>query len=127
MVCVEVGLLGYILFGILCGSCTLIYVSFFRFRKFSVIIYSNTFLIHLSFFSPSGIYNIPRLAHDIILYTSYVTFFLYIFICLFVCCSDGVISIILSSRSLISSSVKSESENHSVVYNCLQSQGLYIS
>ena len=37
-----------------------------------------------------------------------------------------MISIILSSRSLISSSVKSKSESHSVVYNSLQSQGLYI-
>ena len=44
-----------------------------------------------------------RLAHFILSHMSYMLFIF--FICLSVCCSDCVISIILSSRSLIHSSM----------------------
>ena len=43
MICLAVGLFGFILSGTLCASCSWISGSFFRFRKFSAIISSNTF------------------------------------------------------------------------------------
>ena len=45
IVCLIVGLFGFILCGTLCASCTWISVSFIRFEKFSIIIFSNTWLI----------------------------------------------------------------------------------
>ena len=50
IICLDV-LFGFILFGILCASCTWISDSLFRFRKFSVIISSNTFSIPSFLFS----------------------------------------------------------------------------
>ena len=46
-ICLGVGLFGLILFETLCASCVWISVSFFRFGKFSAIIYSHTFSIPL--------------------------------------------------------------------------------
>ena len=51
MTCLGVGLFGFILFGILCVSCTWITASFLRFGKFSAKI-SYLLSIPLSFLSP---------------------------------------------------------------------------
>ena len=48
MICLGVGLFGFIFFETLCNSCTWILVSFFRFSKCSVIISWNTFSTFLS-------------------------------------------------------------------------------
>ena len=54
MIYLGVGLFGFILFGILCASSTLIYVSFFRFGNFSAVISSNTFSSPFFLSSPFG-------------------------------------------------------------------------
>ena len=59
--CLGVGLFRLILFETLCASCVWISVSFFRFEKFSAVIYSHTFSIPLS--PPSGIPILCRWAH----------------------------------------------------------------
>ena len=63
MMCLGTGLLGFILFGIVCASWTC--GSFFptRLRKFSVIIPSNRFSNPYSFSSLSGIHMIQMLLH----------------------------------------------------------------
>ena len=50
MICLDVSLLGFILFGTFWASYTWMSVSFFRFRNFSAIILSNTFLTLFSLF-----------------------------------------------------------------------------
>ena len=72
MICVDVYLLGFILFGTLCASCTWISVSFFRVMKFSAIISSSTFLIPLSLSSPSGTLIMHLLAYFIFLQRSHM-------------------------------------------------------
>ena len=102
MICLCMALFGFILFGTLCASCTWISVSFFRFGKFSAIISSNTFLIPFSLSSP--LEPLLRLScHALCCLIDLLSCFHFFFICLSVCCSDWVISIILLSRSLIHS------------------------
>ena len=78
------------------------YVSFFRFGKFLSIIYSNTFLLPFSLSSPSGTPIMSMLGCFVFSHKSYM---LLSFFYMSFCCSDWVISIILSSRSLMHSSV----------------------
>uniref|UniRef100_K9IY41 Uncharacterized protein n=1 Tax=Desmodus rotundus TaxID=9430 RepID=K9IY41_DESRO len=54
MMCLGVGLFGFIMFGTLCTSRTCLFISFIKLGKFSVIIFSNRFPICCSFSSPSG-------------------------------------------------------------------------
>ena len=54
MMCLGVGLFGFILVGILCASWTCVSISFTKLGKFSVIIFSNRFPISCSFSYPSG-------------------------------------------------------------------------
>ena len=49
MVCLGVVLLGFILFGTFCASCSWIFVPFFRFGKFPAILSSNICFIVFSF------------------------------------------------------------------------------
>ena len=51
IICLNVGLFGFILFRTLCESCIQIFVSFYRFITFSDIIYSNIFSIPFSLLS----------------------------------------------------------------------------
>ena len=53
MMCLSVGLFGFILSGFLCASWTCMFISLTRMEKFSVIISSNRFLIPCSVSSPS--------------------------------------------------------------------------
>ena len=104
MICLGVGLYGFILFGILCVSYTCITVSFFMFGKFSAIISSNTFLI--SSLSLLLLESLLCIGWHVFYYPiGHLRCFKFFFICLTVCCSDWVISIILSSRWLTHSSV----------------------
>ena len=102
--CLDVGLFRFILYGTLCAYYTWISAFFFRFGKFSVIIYSNTILIPFYLSSPSEIPVMNRLVCFILSQRPYIL--LSFFSCLSVCCSDWVISI-LSSRSYIHSSALS--------------------
>ena len=54
MTCLHVGLLGFILFWILCSSCTWKSASSFNFVNFSAIALSNTFFTLLSLSFPYG-------------------------------------------------------------------------
>ena len=54
MMCLGVGLFASILFGTVCVSWTCMSISFTKLGKFSVIIFSNRFLVSCSFSSPSG-------------------------------------------------------------------------
>ena len=62
MISLGMGLFGFILFATFYVSCTWISVSFFRFGKFSTIIFSNTFSIPFSLSSTSGVPIMCRLA-----------------------------------------------------------------
>lgn len=64
--CLGVGLFGFILFEIFCASCAWTFLSFFRFRKFSAMISSNTFLC-LSLFSLWVLYNVSVHILDVVL------------------------------------------------------------
>ena len=99
MVSLGVDLFGFILFGTLCAFCTLIPVSFFRFGKFLAIISSNTFSIPFFLSSPSGIHIMCRLSSFISSHRSCIL--LSFLFHLSFCCSDWMISTILSSRLLI--------------------------
>ena len=98
--------LWYVLSGSVCVHlvwdplCTLYLDTFFRFGK--PIFFLNTVYIPLSLSSPSGICIIHSLTHFILLHRSHML--LFSFICFSVWCSDWVVSIILSLRSLIFSS-----------------------
>ena len=83
------------------SSCAWISVSFFRFGKLSAIISSNIILTHF-FFSLSEIPLVCRLACFVVSHRSHILLYYYYFL-LSVYCSDWVISIVLSSRSLICS------------------------
>ena len=97
---------GFILIETLCASCSQISVSFCRFGKFSAIISSNTFSI--TFSSPSGIPIKYRLGCFILSHRYHILLsFFFSFSFFFLCCSDWVISIFLSSSSLIHSSALS--------------------
>ena len=61
IICLGTGLFGFNLFGALCASYILLWVSF-QFGKFLDTISSNIFLIPFSFSSPSGILTIHSLA-----------------------------------------------------------------
>ena len=70
MICVGFSLFEFTVFGSLCTSYRWIFVSFFRFGKFSAIISSNTLSIPFSPSSPSGIPIVCRLAHFILSHRS---------------------------------------------------------
>ena len=98
-----VGIIGFILFGTLCDSCTWLSVSFFRFRKFYAIISSNTFLTPLSLSYPSGTPIIQMLVCLMFFQRSLKQF---LFFNLFFFLLHGwVICISLSFRSLMDSSI----------------------
>ena len=101
MLCLGVSLLGFFLLGTLCDSCIRISVSFFRVVKFLAIISLNRFFILFFILEPLQCECWHFLCYTIDL----VCCFVFVFICLSVCCSDWVISIILSSRLLMLSSV----------------------
>ena len=67
---------GFIWFGTLCASCIWISVSFFRFRRFSAIIYSNILLFLSSLSFPSGIPITYRLVCFVLSYRSLLYCFL---------------------------------------------------
>ena len=99
----DVGLFWFILFGTFFASCTWIFVSFFRFHKFSVIIYSNTFH-NPSLSSPSETPIMGMLVHLMLSQRS-LKLFSFFKVCFSFYCTDWVISIIPSSRSLMHSSL----------------------
>ena len=101
MLCLGVSLLGFFLLGTLCDFYIRVSVSLFRFVKFLAIISLNRFLILFFLLEPLQCECWHFLCGTIDL----VCCFVFVFIYLSVCCSDWVISIILSSRSLILSSV----------------------
>ena len=102
MLCLGVNLLGFFLLGTLCDSCIReSCIRVFRFVKVLVIISLNRFLILFFLLEPLQCECWHFLCYTIDL----VCCFVFIFICLSVCCSDWVISIILSSRSLMLSSM----------------------
>ena len=103
VICLGVGLLGFILFGTLHASCTWISVSF-KFWKFLATVSSYTFSILFSLFSFWNPYNANVGMFDVISEISYIALFFFL-VCLSDCCNDWVISIILPSRSLMHSSV----------------------
>ena len=78
MTCLGVDLLEFILFEALCDSYNWICVFFFRFRKFSTIILSNTFS-NFSLSSPSGIPRTWMSVHLILSQRSLKLFFLFSF------------------------------------------------
>lgn len=86
------GPVGIIFFGTLCASCSWIAVSFFTSVKSSVIVASNTFLILFSFF---------HLGSHLCTYRPIGLIYGFFFPFIFLCCSDQVIPIILSSRSRV--------------------------
>ena len=88
MICYGVGLLGF-----LSVSCTWIFISFFRFGKFSAIISSNTFLIPFSLFSFWNLYNANIGNFHVISESLYVAIVLFLSVY-----PNCVISIILSPR-----------------------------
>ena len=88
----------------LCASCSWIFVSFFRYEKFSAIISPNLFSIPFSFSSTSQIPFMHRL-HAFYYPTDLLYCFHFFFHLVFCLLSWlDIISIILSSRSLILSS-----------------------
>ena len=80
MTYLGVDLLEFILFEALCDSYNWICVFFFRFRKFSTIILSNTFS-NFSLSSPSGIPRTWMSVHLILSQRSLKLFFLFFFSC----------------------------------------------
>ena len=96
------GLFGFNLFGTLCASYILISV-FFRFGKYSDIIYSNILSIPFSFYSPSEIPIIHRVPHFMLFHRSLMLLSCFS-IWFSTYCLDWMISIIISSKSLIHSS-----------------------
>ena len=101
--CVGMFLLGFILYGTLCASWTLLTISFFMLGKFSTIISSKIFSYPFFFSSSSGTPIIQMLVYLIWSQRSLrLSSALFILFTLF--CSSEVISTILSSSSLIRSS-----------------------
>ena len=92
MMCLGVGLFGSILFGF-CISWTCVFLSFARLGNFSVIIFSSSFSIPCSLFSPSGTPMIwmPDVVPQVL--------FFFIPFCFY--CSSWVFSTTLSSELLI--------------------------
>ena len=98
--CLGVFLLGFILYGTLCASWTLLTIFFPILGKFSTIISSNIFSVRFFFSSSSGTPIIRMLVLLMLSQRSLrVSSILFILFSLF--CSVVVISTILSSRSLI--------------------------
>lgn len=106
IICLCVYLFGFLLFGTHCDSCTWKPISFYWLAKFSAIISSNSIFPLLSpssisktpiiwkplqFCCPRGFRNYPHYKKE------------------FFCCSDWIISTVLSSRSLIHPSEWSKS------------------
>lgn len=103
MICFNVSVFVFILFGTLCVSCIWMSISIFRFRKFSAIILSinfQPFSLCILGTPPPNNANISRLVAPGVPLT-----ILIFNICLSFCCSLWVISIILASRSLTHFSV----------------------
>ena len=95
--CLDLFLLGFILYGTLCTSWTQLIISFSMLEKFSTVISSKIF-----FFSSPGTPIIQILVHFILSQRSWrLSSVLFILFALF--CSSEVISTILSSNSLIRS------------------------
>ena len=101
--CLGLFLLGFILYGTLCASCTRLTISFSIWGKFSTIISLKNFLIPFLFlFFFWDCYNSNVSALDIVPEVSETilsSFHSFYFIC-----SSEVISTVVSSKSLISSS-----------------------
>ena len=101
-VCLDVFLLGFVLYGTLCAFWTSLTISFSMLGKFSTIISSKIFSYTIFFSSSSGTPIIQMLVHLIWSHSSLrLSSALFILFTLF--CSSEVISIILSSNSLIRS------------------------
>ena len=101
--CLDVFLLGFILYGTLCASWIWLNISFSMLGNFSTIISSKIFLYPFFFFSSSGNPVIQMLVHLILSQTS-LRLSSVIFILFILFFSSKVISTILSSSSLIYSS-----------------------
>ena len=103
MMCFAVGLFGFLLFRTLCVSWICVTFSPLRLGKFSITTFSNSFSIHRSSFSPSGIPSIRILLRFMLLFISLIpsSFFLSLFS---FSCSFWVFFSTLSSSSLIQSS-----------------------
>ena len=96
MICLVVGVFGFIFFGTLCFLYLDIYLL--QVRKFSVIISSNIFSTPFTLSSPSGT---PIMQILVCLMSQRsLKLFSTFKICFSFCCSDRVISVVLSSRLL---------------------------
>ena len=101
--CLDVFLLGFILYGTFCASWTWLTISFPKLGKFSSIIFSKIFL-HPFFFSSSSGTPIIQMLVPLILSQRSLRLPSVLFILVSLFCSSEVIFTILSSSSLIRSS-----------------------
>ena len=101
--CLGVFLLGFVLYGTLCASWTLLNISFSMLGKFSTII-SSKFFSYTFFFSSTYGTPIIQMLVCLILSQRSLRLSLVLFILFTLFCSSEVISTILSSSSLIHSS-----------------------
>ena len=102
--CLGVFLLGFILCRTLCASWTWVAISFPMLGKFSTIISSNIFSAPSSLSSPSETPIMGMLVHLMLSQRS-LKLFSFFKVCFSFYCTDWVISIIPSSRSLMHSSL----------------------
>ena len=103
MLCLGVGLFGFILFGTLCASCTRIAISFFR-KFWEVFSYYFIKYIFNPLFFLFPLESLLCIDWHALYFSIDLILLSFFFHLLSVCCPDWVISIILSSRSLILSS-----------------------
>ena len=101
--CLGMFLLGFILYGTLCASCTWLPISFSMLGKFSSIVFSKIFS-HPFFFSSSSGTCINRLLVCLMWSQSSLKLSSALFILFTLFCSSEVVYTILSSSSLIHSS-----------------------
>ena len=103
-ICFSMFLLGFILYETVCTSWTCVTISFPLLEKFLTVISSDICSGHLYFSSSFGTPIVQMLVHLMLSQSSLILFsFLFILFSLF--CSTVEISIILSSRLLVHSSV----------------------